>query len=123
MRQLAAWEGMKSELEELECSIYAISVDNLEQATEVAGKGLTFPVAYGATKENSDAMGSWWTEDHHGGYIQPTEFLLGRGGTVWGLCMPLVRWVVWGPTRRCARSRGGSAVAWSKSRNDSPPIS
>ena len=84
MRQLAAWEGMKSELEELECSIYAISVDNLEQATEVVGKGLTFPVAYGATKENSDDMGSWWTEDHHGGYIQPTEFLLGRGGTVLG---------------------------------------
>ena len=51
MRQLAAWEEMKSELEGMECSIYAISVDNLEQATEVAGKGLTFPVAYAATKK------------------------------------------------------------------------
>lgn len=84
MRQFAAWEEMKSELEGMECSIYAISVDNLEQATEVAAKGLTFPVAYGATKENADAMGAWWTEDHHGGYIQPSEFLLGRGGTVLG---------------------------------------
>ena len=84
MRQLAAWEEMKSELEGMECSIYAISVDNLEQATEVVDKGLTFPVAYGATKEDNDAMGSWWTEDHHGGYIQPSEFLLGRGGTVLG---------------------------------------
>ncbi len=75
---------MKSELEGMECAIYTISVDNLEQATEVAGKGLTFPVAYGARKEDSDAMGSWWAEDHHGGYIQPSEFLLGRGGTVLG---------------------------------------
>ena len=84
MRQLAAWEEMKSELAGLECAIYAISVDNLEQATEVAGKGLTFSVSYGATKEDSDAMGAWWAEDHHGGYIQPSEFLLGRGSTVLG---------------------------------------
>ena len=75
---------MKTELAGLECAIYAISVDNLEQATEVAGKGLTFSVGYGATKEDSDAMGAWWAEDHHGGYIQPSEFLLGRGGTVLG---------------------------------------
>ena len=74
---------MKSELEGMECAIYAISVDNLEQATEVAGRGLTFPVAYGATKEDSDALGSWWSEDR-GGYIQPSEYLLGRGGTVLG---------------------------------------
>ena len=74
---------MKSELEGMECAIYAISVDSLEQATEVANKGLTFPVAYGATKKDSDAIGSWWSEDR-GGHIQPSEFLLGRGGTVLG---------------------------------------
>ncbi len=74
---------MKSELAGMECEIYAVSVDNLAQATEVAGKGLTFPVAYGATKEDCEAMGSWWSEDR-GGYIQPSEFLLGRGGTVLG---------------------------------------
>lgn len=76
---------MKSELEGMECAIYAISVDNLEQAADVAGQGLTFPVAYGATREDNDAIGSWWTEDHHGGYIQPAEFLLGRGGHGAGL--------------------------------------
>jgi len=84
MRQLAAWEKMKSELEGMECAIYAVSVDNRDQATQVVSKGLTIPVAYGATKEDSDAMGSWWTEDDHSGYIQPSEFLLGRGGTVLG---------------------------------------
>ena len=55
----------------MEATIYAVSVDNLEQATAVAGKGLTFPVAYGATQEDGDKIGAWWTEDHHGGYIQP----------------------------------------------------
>ena len=84
MRQLAAWEEKKAELETMEATIYAVSVDNLEQATEVAGKGLTFPVAYGATQEDGDKIGAWWTEDHHGGYIQPSEFLLGRGGVVLG---------------------------------------
>ena len=92
---------MKSELEGMECQIYAVSVDNLDQAAEVAGKGLTFPVAYGATKENSDAVGSWWSQDR-GGYIQPSEFLLGRGARFSGRCMPPDRWVVCGPKRRCA---------------------
>ena len=49
----------------------------------MAADGLTFPVAYGTTKADADAIGSWWSEDR-GGYIQPTEFLLGRGGVVLG---------------------------------------
>ncbi len=84
MRQLDAWKEKKAELEELEATIYAVSCDTLEQATEMAGRGLPFPVAYGATREDCDAIGAWWAEDHHGGYIQPSEFLLGRGGVVLG---------------------------------------
>ena len=83
MRQLAAWEEKKAELEGLEASIYAVSCDTLEQATEVVGKGLTFPVAYGANTEDCDKIGGWWSDDHDG-YIQPAEFLLGRGGVVLG---------------------------------------
>ena len=83
MRQLAAWEEKKAELEGMEATIYAVSVDNLEKATEVSGKGLTFPVAYGATKEDGEKIGAWWSEDRDG-YIQPSEFLLGRGGVVLG---------------------------------------
>jgi len=74
---------MQAELAGLECTIYAISTDNREQATEVKAKGLTFPIAYGATREHAEAMGAWWTDDHDG-TIQPAEFLLGRGGTVLG---------------------------------------
>ena len=80
---MAAWEEKKAELEGLEATIYAVSVDSLENATEVAGQGLTFPVAYGATQEDAEKIGAWWSEDR-GGYIQPAEFLLGRGGTVLG---------------------------------------
>jgi hypothetical protein len=47
----------------------------------MAEKGLTFHIAYGATREDGDRIGAWWSEDH-GGHIQPAEFLLGRGGVV-----------------------------------------
>ena len=80
---MAAYQEKKEELEALEATIYAVSVDSLEQAGEVAAKGLTFPVAYGATKKDAESIGAWWSEDR-GGYIQPAEFLLGRGGVVLG---------------------------------------
>ena len=65
-------------------TIYAVSVDDKGLAQEVKDKNnLSFPMAYGATKADGDLMGSWWSEDR-GGYIQSTEFLLGRGGTVLG---------------------------------------
>ena len=67
----------------MDVSVYAISVDDEDNAREVKGKGLSFPVAYGATKEHADAIGAWWSEDR-GGYVQPAEFLLGRGGVVLG---------------------------------------
>ena len=44
---------------------------------------LSFSFAYGATKEDGQLIGAWWSEDRDG-YIQPAEFLLGRGGTVLG---------------------------------------
>ncbi len=74
---------MRDELEALGATIYGISVDSQEHAQEVADIGLTFPIAYGATKEDSDLMGAWWSEDR-GGYIHPTEFMIGRGGVVLG---------------------------------------
>ena len=63
----------------------AVGVDNLEQAKDVVSRddGLSFPVAYGVTKEQTDSIGGWWAEDRDG-YPQPAEFLLGRGGTVLG---------------------------------------
>ena len=40
-------------------------------------------MAYDATKEEGELIGAWWPEDQDG-YIQPAEFLLGRGGVVLG---------------------------------------
>ena len=70
-------------MEALEATIIAASVDDMEHAKEMADKGLTFPMAYGVTRGESESFGAWWSEDW-GGYIQPAEFLLGRGGVVLG---------------------------------------
>ena len=81
---MAAYEKAKSELEELGVTVIAASVDTLEHANEMAGAaGVSFPVAYGVTKEDSGKFGGWWSEDR-GGYVQPAEFLVGRGGVVLG---------------------------------------
>ncbi len=81
---MAAWEQHKSELEALDCTIYAASIDTLEQAGVVVDEAqLTYPVAYGVTKSDARLLAAWWSEDR-GGYIQPSEFLLGRGGVVLG---------------------------------------
>jgi peroxiredoxin len=83
VRQLAAWQAAQEDLKALGCNIYAASVDSLEHVQEVVDRGLTFPVAFGVTKEEAGLIGAWWGEEH-GGYIQPAEFLLGRGGVVLG---------------------------------------
>ncbi len=80
---MAAYEAAKTELEALGVTVIAVSADTEEQAQEVKGRGLTFPVAYGATKADADTIGAWWSDDR-GGFIQPAEFLLGRGGVVLG---------------------------------------
>ena len=61
-----------------------MSVDSKELATEVRDNNkLSFPVGYGVTKADAHILDAGGAEDR-GGYIQPTEFLLGRGGTVLG---------------------------------------
>jgi peroxiredoxin len=84
VRQLAAWEDKKAEMNALGLTVYGVSVDTLEQAQEVTAQGITFPMAYGISKEESEGIGAWWGEGAHGGFIQPSEFLLGRGGVVLG---------------------------------------
>ena len=81
---MAAYEAAKPELDALGVTVVAVSADSEEQATEVQAKGnLSFPVAFGATKDDADTIGAWWSDDR-GGYVQPAEFLLSRGGVVAG---------------------------------------
>ncbi len=60
-------------------SILAASVDPLEKAAEVQ-QDVSFPIAYGVTREQADSIGAWW-EDRRA-IIQPSEFVLNGNGKV-----------------------------------------
>ena len=81
---MAAWQADKDALAEMGLTIIGASVEPKELVQEMAEKsGVSFPMAYGVSRADADLLGSWWSDDR-GGYVQPTEFLLGRGGTVLG---------------------------------------
>lgn len=76
---MAGYEERRDAFKEQGVSIYAGSVDSEEKTLEVAAN-LGFPIAYGLTRADGDAIGAWWEErrDH----IQPSEFVLSRSGKV-----------------------------------------
>ena len=76
---MAGYEERREAFAELGISIIAGTVDSEEKTQEVAAP-LGFPVAYGMTRSDGDAIGAWWDErrDH----IQPSEFVLTQGGKV-----------------------------------------
>jgi peroxiredoxin len=86
VRQLAAFEKSRAQLEAKGCALLAASVDTEELARKAAqAAGLTFPVAFGLTRTDADAIGAWWGKHPPDGeHLQPAEFLLGRGSTVLG---------------------------------------
>ena len=76
---MAGFGRERAALEALGAKIVAASVDPLDKATEVA-KEVGFPVGYGVTREQADAIGAWWEERRN--FVQPSEFVLGRDGKV-----------------------------------------
>ena len=76
---MAAFDAAKAKFDEVGASIIAASVDTLENAAAVQAE-LSYPVAYGVTRDQAAAIGSWW-EDRRS-IIQPSEFILGRSGSV-----------------------------------------
>jgi peroxiredoxin len=76
---LAGFEKLRPELDALGVKVLAASVDPLEKARDVAAE-LSFPVAYGVTREQADSIGAWWEERRS--IVQPSEFLLAADGTV-----------------------------------------
>ncbi len=60
-------------LKELGVAVIAASVDDADKAGEMAAE-LSYPVAYGVTQDQAEALGAWWEPNR--GIIQPTEFLL-----------------------------------------------
>lgn len=54
-------------------------MDSLEETAKVA-QPLGFPVAYGMSRADGDAIGAWW--DDRRDHIQPSEFILSGDGKV-----------------------------------------
>jgi peroxiredoxin len=76
---LVGFESEKNGLDDLDVKVIAISVDPEDKAKEVADE-VSFPVGFGATRADSDAVGAWWGDAR--GIIQPSEFILGEDGKV-----------------------------------------
>jgi peroxiredoxin len=76
---LAGFAKLYPELQALGARAVAASVDPIDKAKEVAAE-LPFPVAYGVTRAQADAIDAWW-EDRRS-IIQPSEFLLDASGKV-----------------------------------------
>ena len=60
-------------------SVFAASVDPLDKSQDVAAE-LSYPLGYGMSRADADAMGAWWEERR--GIIQATEFVLNAEGRV-----------------------------------------
>lgn len=76
---MAGFEKLRPELDALGVKVLAASVDPLEKARDVAAE-LSFPVAYGVTREQAESIGAWWEERRS--IVQPSEFLLAADGKV-----------------------------------------
>ena len=76
---MAGFESSRQDLESVGAKVIALSTDPEDKAREVAA-GLSFPVAFGITREMADSIGAWW-EDRRA-IIQPSEFILDAAGTV-----------------------------------------
>lgn len=78
-RHLASLEKHKASLEQLGATILAGSSDDLQHALEVS-REVSFPVFYGATRDDAALIGAWWGENRKN--FQPAEFLIGSDGKV-----------------------------------------
>ena len=76
---MAGFGKERSALDAIGAKVVAASVDPLDKANELADE-VGFPIAYGITREQADAIGAWW-EDRRG-IVQPSEFIVGRDGKV-----------------------------------------
>jgi peroxiredoxin len=93
-----------SELRALNAEVVAASVDPIDKANEVAAE-VSFPVGYGVTRADAEALGSWW--DERRSIIQPSEFIVGPDGKV------LASSYSDGPL---GRFDGADAIRWTKHR-------
>lgn len=77
---MAAFESKKQELADLGVKVFAASVDSAEHTAEVAESGISFPLGHGVTREDGNALGSWWEDKRD--FIQPSEFVFRSSGQI-----------------------------------------
>ena len=78
---MAGFEQAIDALKSLGARVIAASVDPEDKAADVRAE-LSFPVAYGVTREQAAMLGSWWEDRRN--IIQPSEFILDETGKVLG---------------------------------------
>ena len=76
---MAGYAENKAKLAALGVQVIAASVDPEDKAVEVAAE-LSFPVAFGVTRADAEAIGAWWSDER--AILQPAEFVLGPDGKV-----------------------------------------
>lgn len=76
---MAGFEKAKQDLEAVGAKVVVASVDPLDKAKEVAAE-VSYPVAYGVTRETAERIGAWWEERR--GIVQPAEFVVGANGKI-----------------------------------------
>jgi peroxiredoxin len=82
---LASYEAKKDELAALGVAVVAATTGDKESTIAMAEEyGLTMPIGYGVTDEMAAEYDPWYGDDHHGHYHQPMEFLISRGGSIFG---------------------------------------
>jgi peroxiredoxin len=76
--------GLQNHLEQLTAlgaAAIAASVDPEDKTRELAASlSLSFPLAFGVTRQMADTIGAWWEPNRN--FIQPAEFIIGNDGKV-----------------------------------------
>lgn len=82
-RHLDAYQQHLAELQALDVTVVAATVDSREDTRALAeAGGYGFSMAYGVTAADVAEYDPWWGDDEHGHYVQPTEMLVLRDGTI-----------------------------------------
>ncbi|MAF48898.1 MAG: hypothetical protein CMM10_11575 [Rhodospirillaceae bacterium] len=76
---MADFEKHAEALAGVGAKVIAVSVDPEDKSQEIADQ-VSYPVAYGVSRDTTDSIGSWWDENRN--FVQPSEFVLNNEGKV-----------------------------------------
>ena len=76
---MVGFENEKEKLNELGVTVFAASVDSLEDASTVQND-VSFPIGHSVSKSQADSLGAWWNEER--AFMQPSQFLMKANGDI-----------------------------------------